>query len=194
MPKYNIDFANGSIYKIVCNDLTITDIYVGSTTNLNERKKHHKGSCNNPNQKNYNSPCYVFIRDNGGWNNFNLILIEHYPCKDKFELLARERHWIEILKASLNHSIPTRTPKERYEENKEELNEDCKIWRQNNPDKVKDQWANYYEQHKDELNEKKNQKFDCECKGKYTLRCKARHARSKKHLKYLENEIASDSD
>jgi predicted GIY-YIG superfamily endonuclease len=33
------------IYKLVCSDPTITEIYVGSTTNFNERKRGHKKTC-----------------------------------------------------------------------------------------------------------------------------------------------------
>jgi predicted GIY-YIG superfamily endonuclease len=30
------------MYKIVCKDLSITDVYVGSTTNFTNRKRDHK--------------------------------------------------------------------------------------------------------------------------------------------------------
>ena len=32
MPKSNCDYSRTVIYKIVCNDLSITDCYVGHTT------------------------------------------------------------------------------------------------------------------------------------------------------------------
>ncbi len=38
MPKKIIDFSKTIIYKIVCNDLNITDVYVGRTTNFINRK------------------------------------------------------------------------------------------------------------------------------------------------------------
>jgi hypothetical protein len=41
MPKKNINFSKTIIYKIVCNDLTITDVYVGHTTNFIKRKAKH---------------------------------------------------------------------------------------------------------------------------------------------------------
>ena len=50
------------IYKIVCNDLNITDCYVGSSINFKRRKGEHKSSCNNPNSKIYNLNVYKFIR------------------------------------------------------------------------------------------------------------------------------------
>ena len=36
-----------TIYKIVCNDLSITDCYVGHTTDFVKRKCNHKIICNN---------------------------------------------------------------------------------------------------------------------------------------------------
>jgi len=34
MPKENIDYSNTIIYKICCSDFSITDLYVGHTTNF----------------------------------------------------------------------------------------------------------------------------------------------------------------
>ena len=47
MPKTNIDYSNAIIYKIVCNNLNITDVYVGHTTQFTKRKNIHKCRCNN---------------------------------------------------------------------------------------------------------------------------------------------------
>ena len=55
------------IYKIYLNE----DVYVGSTNNFNRRMMEHKRKYNDPNSKAYNRAVYQFIRDNGGWDNFN---------------------------------------------------------------------------------------------------------------------------
>ena len=47
MPKKAIDYSNAVIYKICCKDLKVTDVYVGSTTNLAQRRSKHKYVCNN---------------------------------------------------------------------------------------------------------------------------------------------------
>ena len=39
MPRNPIDYQKVIIYKLVCNDLTIKDLYVGHTTNFINRKK-----------------------------------------------------------------------------------------------------------------------------------------------------------
>ena len=42
MPKDTIDYSNTIIYKIYCNDSSVTDIYIGHTTNFIKRKYQHK--------------------------------------------------------------------------------------------------------------------------------------------------------
>ncbi len=101
MPKVDIDYSNTIIYKIVCRDLTIKNCYVGHTTNFTKRKAKHKHNCNS---RNYY--VYEFINANGGWNNWDMVLIEKYPCNDLYEASARERHWIEHTNADLNQRIP----------------------------------------------------------------------------------------
>ena len=47
MPRTAINYEKTIIYQIVCKDITITDKYVGHTTNFTNRKRNHKMSCNN---------------------------------------------------------------------------------------------------------------------------------------------------
>ena len=102
------NYQNGTIYKIVCKDSSITDCYVGSTTNNSKRKSTHKSACNNDGNKKYNYPVYRFIRDNGGWENWEFVLLEDYPCNKKKQLNIRERYWFEKLNATLNDRYPER--------------------------------------------------------------------------------------
>jgi len=104
MPKDNIDYSDTTIYKIYCKDETITDIYVGHTTNFHVRKYQHKNSCNN--SKNNNIKIYKTIRENGGWNNWNMVEIAKYNCKNSTEARIKEQEHYEILKASLNSYPP----------------------------------------------------------------------------------------
>jgi predicted GIY-YIG superfamily endonuclease len=46
MPKEIIDYSKTVIYKIICKNLNINTIYVGSTSNFIQRKAKHKYSCN----------------------------------------------------------------------------------------------------------------------------------------------------
>jgi len=123
MPKNPINYSKCLIYKIVCNDLNITDSYVGHTTDLVKRRYEHKTTCNNPTNPKYHYKVYQYIRNNGGWDNWLVVLVEEYPCDNINQACKRERHWIEELKASLNMSVPSRTQKEWCYEHREELKE-----------------------------------------------------------------------
>ena len=112
MPKKTTDYSKGLIYKIVCMDLSIKDNYVGSTTNFTVRKNSHKSACNNPYSDNHNLKVYQMIRANGGWENWDMILIQYFPCKTELELLAREHYWYEKLNSNMKKNIPIRTPDE----------------------------------------------------------------------------------
>ena len=86
MTKYD----QSIIYKICCKDLSIQDIYIGSTTNFKSRKCRHKTTCNNINDKSYNHYKYEFIRNNGGWDNWEMVFIKEVKCNSKLELHAEE--------------------------------------------------------------------------------------------------------
>jgi predicted GIY-YIG superfamily endonuclease len=68
MPRKTIDYSKTGMYKIVCKDLSITHIYVGSTTDFIKRKSHHKSTCNNANDVAFSTNVYKIIRANGGWD------------------------------------------------------------------------------------------------------------------------------
>ena len=162
MPRAAMDYSKTSIYKIVCNDLTIKDCYVGHTIDMTKRKWGHKTACNNEKDKKHNLKIYKIIRENGGWDNWNMVLVEKFPCKDKYEACKREREVYEELDAQMNTFRPHRTHEERKEyekqyikqyreEHKEELKEYKKQYREENKEKLKQICKQYREEHKAEL-------------------------------------------
>jgi hypothetical protein len=152
MPRKAINFQNTIIYKIVCKDLLVTQCYVGHTTDFTKRKCQHKIDCYNKNSEKYNTNVYTFIRDFGnGWDNWDMIEIEKFPCSDVNEARKRERYYIETLKAELNKHIPSRTPKEYYEENKEHFKEYKKEWNKQNKEQIYKHNKEYYEENKEQL-------------------------------------------
>jgi hypothetical protein len=103
MPKKNSDYSNTIIYKIYCKDENIKDVYVGHTINFTQRKYSHAKACNNLNNS---VRIYKTIRATGGWENWNMVEIATYCCKDLTEARIKENeHYIE-LQASLNSSQP----------------------------------------------------------------------------------------
>ena len=94
---------NNVIYKIYCKDENIKDFYIGSSTNLYVRINVHKCRCNNEDTDGYYLKLYEFIRENGGWENFNIEVIEYFNCNSKKELIQKEQEYINKLKPSLNY-------------------------------------------------------------------------------------------
>ena len=119
MPRKPIDYSQTVVYKICCKELTVKEVYVGSTTSIVKRRCSHKTSCNNKKSKEYNYYVYQFIREHGGFENWDVIVIEEYPCENDEQKRSRERHWFEELKAELNSLRPLVTVQESTEENKE---------------------------------------------------------------------------
>ena len=157
--KHVIDYQNAKIYKICCKDVTVKECYIGSTTNLYKRTSQHKSICNSKNERcaGYNFNVYVFIRENGGWANWDLVIIEDFPCNTKHELHTRERFHIENLHDTLNKHVPSRTQKEYekeyYRDNLEHIREYQKKYNKYNSEhskkKYKDNAGNIKAQKKE---------------------------------------------
>jgi predicted GIY-YIG superfamily endonuclease len=120
MPKTPMDYSKTIIYKIehIENESLV---YVGHTTNFNKRKGEHKSNCKNENDKKFNLKLYQMIRDNGGWDRFEMIEVEKHPCKDKREAERRENEIMKQLKASMNTIKSFRTDEEKKEYRNEYL-------------------------------------------------------------------------
>ena len=77
MPKQVMDYSKNVIYRIVCNDLDVDYTYVGSTTNLNKRRYQHKYRCNTEGSHGHTYKVYQTIRENGGFDNWQVIEVEN---------------------------------------------------------------------------------------------------------------------
>ena len=98
MPRIASNYSNTHIYKIVCKDSSIKNCYVGHTVNFNHRKRIHKTSyIRYPERRLYNR-----ISESGGWDNWDMILIETINCKNNSEAKLREGYWIKEFNADLN--------------------------------------------------------------------------------------------
>ena len=163
------NFQLGKVYKLT-NEID-DKIYVGSTCqSLKARLQGHKCDAKRyPNYSVYNHLNKI------GWCKVNIVLLEDYPCNSEKELKFRERYYQELLKSDLNTHIsilsederkknhieisrlyrqnnPEKVKelgKKRYEKNKEKWSENHKKWRQNNAEKVKEKWKIWYENNKE---------------------------------------------
>jgi len=192
----NNRYHNGRIYKIVSDS---TDkIYIGSTCNplckrLSQHRSAHK-KCKEGKKTNGIVKSFEIIES----GNFDIVLLENYPCESKEQLHARERYWIEQNKAiAVNKYIPTRTYDEYYKENVETLKEKMKIYAINhkaekresdkkyynkNIDDVKACHKEYYEKNKETINEKRREKIVCACGSTVRKAAILRHNKTAKHI------------
>ena len=110
-------------------------------------------------------------------NDYDMVLIESYPCETKDQLHARERYYIESIEC-VNKNIPHSTPKESVKNImkiiKKQIQEYNKEYQNNIISKIKKLFMI-----------RKKEKYNCECGGIYSLDNKARHFKSIKHIKYL---------
>ena len=138
MPRTPIDYSKSVIYKIQHLEKDEL-VYVGSTTNFVKRKNQHKSQCKTQTQK-----VYEMIRENGGWECFNMIIIKEYPCQTKIDLVQEEDRVMRELNTSLNMYRSYLSPekkieytKEYYKTKKEEFKKHNNEYYENNKEQIK---------------------------------------------------------
>ena len=86
-------------HKLDCKD---ENIYIGSTCNLYNRISIHKSRCNNERDTRHNFNIYKYMRDNGGYDNFEYTILRVCEYEDKTERQKLEQSFINVYEPSLN--------------------------------------------------------------------------------------------
>ena len=94
MPKVKINYAEMLFYKISCLCPNITQVFIGHTTNVNQRKHILKKQTQS---ETYYSDMIEFIKNSGGWENWTLQILEKYKCKTHIDIVLREIYHSDIL-------------------------------------------------------------------------------------------------
>jgi predicted GIY-YIG superfamily endonuclease len=141
-------YHSTTIYKIVCRDENNKLFYVGHTTNLKSRAQTHKQRSNNDDP----SKLYQHIKENGGWDNFQVVEIERIKCENITEAKKRELFWIKELEAELNSNVPMQTIQEWNQQNKERMREWRLKYNRENYDRLKQYKRDHYENNPDKKN------------------------------------------
>jgi len=94
------------IYKIYSKDKP--DFYIGSTNDYSRRKSQHKKNCYNRVSKKYHFRLYRFIRENGGFDNFEFELLYEFECETFRDGRLKELEFVEKLNPSLNKIRPVK--------------------------------------------------------------------------------------
>jgi hypothetical protein len=179
-------------------------VYIGSTTlSLKARFSLHVSKFKNITKSGSTSK---FILEKG---EAYIELIEEVEVESKRELKILEQKWIYQTPNTVNMNRAYVTDEERaqdhrdcdskyrkehqekiaekqkkyYEANREKILEIRKEWYQKNADELKEKEKKYREKNADKINEI----IICTCGSRYTRHHKARHLRTQKHQKYLEN-------
>jgi hypothetical protein len=197
MPKKEMDYSKCVIYKIQHKDNNDL-LYVGHTTNFTKRKYQHK--CNISTNDKYNIKLYQMIRENGGWDDFNMIVVKEFPCENKQQATTEEDKIMREMKATMNTNRALKTLIDIYEDkkkyriiHKEQIKEHKHQYYENNKSFIIEKSKMYYEEHKEQIKDKTKiynqprriEQYICECGGKYHIQHKAVHLRTKKHINFL---------
>jgi len=145
-------YEKGKIYKIV-NKNDPEEFYIGSTKNhLRLRWQQHKCDA----KRKHGQLIYQRMNEIG-FDSFQIVLIEDYPCNTKDELRKREDYFIGQLKPKLNkyRAYLTEDEKREYQKNS------CKNWREKNKEKCDEHNKRYYLE-----NKKHNKRYYLENKDK----------------------------
>ena len=100
MPHIAVNYNNTKIYIIRCKNKVVKDFYIGHSVDFTNRKSVHKNHSKNP--KTNQKKIYKIINENGGWDNWEMIELEKYPCSDANEARKREKYWEDKLNPTLN--------------------------------------------------------------------------------------------
>ena len=152
------------VYRLFKNEMS----YIGSTIDLDTRKRLHINNCYNPKSREYRYKVYENIRNNGGFDDFQFEILEYYnESISKKELRQEEQKYMDMFEPSLNgcNAYGHKISKKDY----------MKKWNAEN---------------KEYLNKWSNEKIQCECGNIIKKNNKSKHKKSKKHL--LQMKLKND--
>ena len=207
------DYANAKIYTIRCR--TDKDlIYVGSTTQtLSQRWTDHKQHSNHLNKQ--NRLLYKKINEIG-FDNFYIELYMEYPCTNKSQLQKKEGEITREI-GNMNMVIAGNTigktkqeyiteyqHTDKFKEDKKKYyqTEEYKEWnlsRKQTPEykqqareyyiKNKLKAAQYYQDNKEHIQQRANEKITCDCGCVISKSNLKEHIKTLKHLKIMTPKI-----
>jgi len=174
-----VNYKLGKIYRLECNVTGL--VYVGSTCEptLAKRLTKHVAVYRSYLKGTFNYVSSFKILEN---DDYDIILIEKYPCNDRDELHSRECYFsnqIDCVNIRKNQGAINRSGgRQEYD----------KAYRELNKDKIKEYDKAYRELNKDKIHAFKSVRYDCLCGGKYTHGHKSHHFKTKKHIQYTEQQ------
>ena len=189
------DYNQGKIYKIVCNVTGLT--YYGSTCEpilsrrLAKHRSNYKDYLNKATHSHYMTSYKILENEN-----FDIILMENYPCHSNDELTSRERYYIEKNEC-VNKIIPTRTNKEYkkyyYDNNKNYLMEKSKNYHESNRETILQKNKENYEKNKETIKQR-NKDYRTKNKEKTVEWYKTSYNRNKEKINERNKKYAEKNE
>jgi hypothetical protein len=165
LTETTLDIDNYIMYKIYPKNKELSLCYIGHTTNFVERMKHHKFQAVNESGNKSHQKHYVSIRQNGGWDEWEMVEIEEFNGKTRLEARIREQELIEENHANLNtlnayiteekrKAIKKAITEKYRENNKELLKEQTKQYKEDHKEIIAEQMKKYRAENKEKIREK----------------------------------------
>ena len=171
-------YYNSVIYKIVCRDPNIQNIFISATSSSPwVHSNMHKQNCNNPESKLYNIPLYKFIRANGGWTNWYVVPMYRFFCSNKNERNA------EIKRAVSNNKFSTLNCK-NYDDVPDAITPNLSHYYEKDRERYIILARNYAYDNRIEIRKKKTARVVCACKYELSQVHLVRHFKTARHLDY----------
>jgi hypothetical protein len=156
---------NYTMYKILPKNAALDYCYIGHTNNFSFRKQQHRAPCIDTSHSKAHIKIYETIRNNGGWDDWEMIELEKFNNKTKLEARIREQELIKEHNANLNMLSAYITEHERQAnkkaitekfraENKEYLAEQTKKYKEEHKEVIAEQMKKYREENKEKIYQK----------------------------------------
>ena len=131
-----------TFYKITNINGDVELNYVGSTSNMKQRRRAHKSDCFNTNSPRYHLKLYKTIREHGGFDEFKFIELGYAKQITLNDAHIIEEHYRQNLMSNLNTNRCRLTYQERLENMKQEYHLDKgakkKLYYQANKERLKE--------------------------------------------------------
>jgi hypothetical protein len=145
-------YINGKIYKII-SPSNPELVYYGSTINkLCKRMCKHRDDAKRNSEKSTSSKQILDCGD------AMIVLVENCPCNSREELIKKEAEYI-MNSNCVNKRVPGKpvNHKERYEANKEKMQQKARQYREENEEKIKQYHKIYQQNNQEEIRQKKKE-------------------------------------
>jgi len=129
------------VYRMFCKDTRVTDCYIGSTTDIKQRMRGHRDDVEYETRKRHTRKSQ-FIRENGGWENWDHEVLESLEFQTQEELRMWEQKWIDETPTATLNGMPAWRSEEAKKEVVREINTK---YREANREKIREINTKYRE-------------------------------------------------